>query len=604
MSTAPALEYWDSALNARHSVYGGDYAALQEERRALSIIAQRNNARLNELSPTARLPAELLQHSFRLLRESIECRAEFKETHEPPAWNVVTKICQRWRLIALDDPLLWRDIRLLPYRPWIAYMIYLSKSSPLIIRARLGHGYPASWFQKIRVEFNQLLYSSDIRPRISHLDISAAYGDEATEALKTHPSLPLLHRLFIRLDDSSNTERREFPWSHIVGKAPSLQCLMLAGFTFNSELLTTPYTSITRLSLRGGLDYRQSQMKTATFLRLLECLPTLEELLLENMAPLREDTHTDALPDSISIKRIMFRHYDLHATLPFISILSSIAIQLSLHTTRADKTTLLTLLSQNPLWTQSDFLSTSFNAYEEVLHVYVRYPPMTTAFMGLGHRRWPQELLLHLASNGRHADGHQTRPRVMFDYKNETGEWPFTVLKECRAHLEGSRAFTICVDDFMWNTSWRKKHWARLASLPARHIEAFNGEALSLFSVLCENPSAFPFLEEISVFDEDSSGQIWNEEETRDRRNLVLSRQPPYSAAEQVLRCVGLRREHGARPFKRIMLPKRYLNDAWLVELREVVEVVGESQHGDNCHCHKVHDPHLDFPDRYFGGRG
>ncbi|KZV77109.1 hypothetical protein PENSPDRAFT_660401 [Peniophora sp. CONT] len=146
----------------------------------------------------------------------------------------------------------------------------------------------------------------------------------------------------------------------------------------------------------------------------------------------------------------------------------------------------------------------------------------------------------------------------------------------------------------MYHTSWREEHWVRLASLPAKSIEAFNEEAYTLFSILAENPHAFPCLEKIIIFDEDSTGRIWNDD-VDDYEGWMEAREPPYDSADLVLQTVRLRQERGPRPFKCIMLPKRYLEDDWVAELRDLVEVVEESQHGDHCHCHKVHDPYVDF---------
>lgn len=56
-------------------------------------------ARRNELAPVSKLPDEVLQHIFLIFRDSTDL--------DPKNWQQGTQICQYWRHVAVELPLLW-----------------------------------------------------------------------------------------------------------------------------------------------------------------------------------------------------------------------------------------------------------------------------------------------------------------------------------------------------------------------------------------------------------------------------------------------------------------------------------------------------------------
>ncbi|KZV77110.1 hypothetical protein PENSPDRAFT_176345 [Peniophora sp. CONT] len=369
MTGQSAMDYWESVLGARHIVLGKSHEALLEDYLALSTIFQRHGARVNAHSPTARIPAELLQHTFRLLRDIVErersettedmhdSKADYKNGRpRPPIWSVVTRVCSRWRMIAHDDRFLWQDIRILPIEPWVKHMLKLAKFSKIHVRARLPD------VKKTGHILYALLCGRDgyaNSHRISSLDISTDDGHYATKALYECTRLPSLERVTIRLDDEPGpygTTRRELHWERFLARAPKLRSISVSGYTLNGGGPRQPCTSLTRLSLSGGEKHRQlglgPQMKAESLLRSLECMPALQELVLDDIVPLPAEAQAALLLRkklSIQVAHVTFRHRDLPASLPFISVLSSLAIQLTLHTDRADESTLSTLLNHAPL---------------------------------------------------------------------------------------------------------------------------------------------------------------------------------------------------------------------------------------------------------------
>jgi hypothetical protein len=81
----------------------------------------------NTLVPISALPPELLSRIF-----------HFHACLEPPqqrlGWIVATHVCQHWRQVALNDPLLWAQITgFEPRARWTSEILVRAQNAPLII---------------------------------------------------------------------------------------------------------------------------------------------------------------------------------------------------------------------------------------------------------------------------------------------------------------------------------------------------------------------------------------------------------------------------------------------------------------------------------------
>ncbi|KAI0248937.1 hypothetical protein BJV78DRAFT_1130530, partial [Lactifluus subvellereus] len=94
-------------------------------RRALRAIGTRRNA----LTPTCRIPTEILGEIFLLYQQ-----ASAGSYNTALRWVPgVAHVCRHWRAVALDYPRLWSHVTLHLGREWATRMLALSKSSPITI---------------------------------------------------------------------------------------------------------------------------------------------------------------------------------------------------------------------------------------------------------------------------------------------------------------------------------------------------------------------------------------------------------------------------------------------------------------------------------------
>ncbi|KAF9492186.1 hypothetical protein BDN71DRAFT_1397071, partial [Pleurotus eryngii] len=102
-------DLYDAKINAHFA----DIRLLREQRNA-------------DCSKTKNLPPEILSTIFGTLHRDIV-------QHSYQEWIAVTHVCRTWRNIALDDPLLWSDITVVPTN-WIPEAFARSKAAPLHLR--------------------------------------------------------------------------------------------------------------------------------------------------------------------------------------------------------------------------------------------------------------------------------------------------------------------------------------------------------------------------------------------------------------------------------------------------------------------------------------
>ncbi|KAI0042354.1 hypothetical protein FA95DRAFT_1610259, partial [Auriscalpium vulgare] len=88
--------------------------------------------------PVSRLPPEVLTHVFSLLSSIARPRIKvlLKENQVDLGWLKITHVCQRWRNIALNEPLLWASNIVLPSLLgdlWAATFVTRAQDVPLTV---------------------------------------------------------------------------------------------------------------------------------------------------------------------------------------------------------------------------------------------------------------------------------------------------------------------------------------------------------------------------------------------------------------------------------------------------------------------------------------
>ena len=156
-----STEYWSFALQTRLGLFDsvlqhvpptaltdttaidlveGEMAAIQCAQRAIGT-------RRNALTPTCRIPAEILAEIFLYQQAStslLYCVSINDAAADGPAGQTlkstalrwvpgVAHVCRHWRAVALEHPRLWSNVTLRLGRTWALRMLALSKSSPISI---------------------------------------------------------------------------------------------------------------------------------------------------------------------------------------------------------------------------------------------------------------------------------------------------------------------------------------------------------------------------------------------------------------------------------------------------------------------------------------
>ncbi|TFY75636.1 hypothetical protein EWM64_g8374 [Hericium alpestre] len=147
-----ACDYWATCLRTRLVSTDGVSAfssmetvnrtrdMLLTELKAIQHLVTLTVARVNDLSITARLPAEVLTHVFSVLTEcdppsSEPLKGDRFGDKASLGWITATHVCRRWRHMALSAPALWTNIGAPPTGPWMNEMLARSKQVPFAFSA-------------------------------------------------------------------------------------------------------------------------------------------------------------------------------------------------------------------------------------------------------------------------------------------------------------------------------------------------------------------------------------------------------------------------------------------------------------------------------------
>ncbi|EAU82732.1 hypothetical protein CC1G_10637 [Coprinopsis cinerea okayama7 len=136
------------ALQVRREV-DDQLAVLLSQRHALDLRIYELKIRRSQLTAVSRLPDGVLRRVFRLLRRSAEERPpstrdvynDFRQDWHAKmkSWIVVTHVCRRWRLIALECASLWSTWSHFCGPSWLATAISRSKNVPITLEIDFAH---------------------------------------------------------------------------------------------------------------------------------------------------------------------------------------------------------------------------------------------------------------------------------------------------------------------------------------------------------------------------------------------------------------------------------------------------------------------------------
>ena len=248
--------------------------AIDDEIKSLEESIRALKSRRNTHSPVSSLPPEVFAAIFTFV-----CLPGVPSSGGNPGQNLtrlhISHVCQQWRGIALDQPLLWSHINFNTLSSAGASEILIrAKSVPLYLEARVSHPY----WRKVEIGIFQKELQSLV-PRICHLSIRADRPQLLHSTLKGLVSpAPTLEYLSVSVD----AEKISIPDNLFNGCTPRLFCLELCDCNINwkSPLLKgLKYLDIRRLS-------EDARPELAVWLDALCELPQLQALTLHSASPI------------------------------------------------------------------------------------------------------------------------------------------------------------------------------------------------------------------------------------------------------------------------------------------------------------------------------
>ena len=232
-------------------------------------------SRYNELAPISRLPPETLATIFTFLPA-----IAWYENAVHLKWIRVAHVCRRWRETALNYPRFWSHINLTKLTPnGIAEVLARAKMAPLHLEADF------STWKTARIEALERQLEAHIS-HIRHLGITGSLGISTFERLSssapTLESLSLLHISPVRYRPSPTV----IPDNLFNCTVPNLTSLHLENcdITWKSPLFKG--LRFLRIDLSA-----KARPELNDWLHVLEEMPQLEELHLEDATPLASLAH-------------------------------------------------------------------------------------------------------------------------------------------------------------------------------------------------------------------------------------------------------------------------------------------------------------------------
>ncbi|KAF8877026.1 hypothetical protein BD779DRAFT_1558820 [Infundibulicybe gibba] len=231
---------------------------------SLSTIHQHRNLFI----PVARLPPEILSQILVLAAQMVDPEGWIK------AARTSSRVCKRWREIALDCPELWSqlDFDSCRYRPrWLEKVVERSRSAPLSFTG----GYAVeNWPRDGRMS----LVINNIH-RFKSINLRSSFNDEYIDSLFkifSQPA-PMLQDLTVSVQGNSGFT---FPREFLGGLTPNLRHLKLSTF-FHVPWDSAFFANLTTLDVCGPNNLSSLEMLLAALAR----MPGLELLALSHCIP-------------------------------------------------------------------------------------------------------------------------------------------------------------------------------------------------------------------------------------------------------------------------------------------------------------------------------
>jgi hypothetical protein len=270
-------------------------------------LARKLRATRNSFVLINRLPPELLGMIFTYLRARDQTTFSSVPLH---LWYKVTHVCQRWREIALGFPLLWTDIDSHAPAKRIEQMIMRSKNASLEFKAH------ASKPSAETLQAWKLITPHLSRMQLLHLSIDETTFQALLPVTKTTGlEMQRLKSLVISNLNHFDDERLALPMGLFSKGCPRLECLSIQHCTIPWTMpLLLACPQLKQLTLQG---HQSISPTIPQLLHMLELMPVLEHLRLENVLPLPHVSSTgENLP---TVHPQYLRTLVLHGTAPEIT---------------------------------------------------------------------------------------------------------------------------------------------------------------------------------------------------------------------------------------------------------------------------------------------
>lgn len=262
--------------------------------------ARELRTRRNSLASIAILPPEILSRVFRFA--SILWQTYKHST----TWTVVTHVCRRWRLVALDHPALWTDIDLSFSRDWVQAMLIRSKEAPLnILNANINN-----WSRHLKSLRDVLEHF----PRIRTFHLAYSSSAEVIPVLEGLSS-PALQLHSLSLTSQDHIRANMTPANFLAGGAPRLRKLVLAHCIIPWESpIYQNLQSLTHLTIQQIPDNRRIA-GVETLVTMLATMTALKSLIMTQSLPLFSDmtAAVNSTPNHVHLRELA--HLELGGTI-------------------------------------------------------------------------------------------------------------------------------------------------------------------------------------------------------------------------------------------------------------------------------------------------
>ncbi|KAJ3531203.1 hypothetical protein NMY22_g8251 [Coprinellus aureogranulatus] len=273
------LGFANSDTKTRRTVIDG--RVLEVERDIASLKSY-----LNSLTPTCRLPREILAHIFLVLSSLV--LEDDKPAITQLSWARLAWVCRYWRAVALDSRELWSTITFQKHN-FTDLCLARSREFPMtvVIRELPSEDYKdrGKWGEKLKKVLSQTdrLFCLDVKGKAS----GSWYSDSSATDLKTLFSyfVGVPKKLqYLVLDCSNNTRNNALPEDFLDRGAPALTYMSLTKTAFKWKIpklhaLTRLHIEETQPHWYGSADSRPS---VDAFCTAVSQMPRLETLHLVN----------------------------------------------------------------------------------------------------------------------------------------------------------------------------------------------------------------------------------------------------------------------------------------------------------------------------------